>query len=76
MAVQTTTAPTRGTNRYTPPVPLRYAGPTMFKKILIGLAAAAIFGSIASSGYSFGKYLARKGNPPVGQEAPGTMPRQ
>lgn len=32
----------------------------MFKKILIGLLAVAIFGGIAVSGYEFGQYLAER----------------
>lgn len=32
----------------------------MFKKILLGLLAAAIACSLAHSGYAFGKYLADK----------------
>lgn len=32
----------------------------MFKKILIGMFAVAIIGSIATSGYQFGKYLAKQ----------------
>lgn len=33
---------------------------TMFKKCVIGLLAVAIFGSIAYSGYEFGKYMAER----------------
>jgi hypothetical protein len=32
----------------------------MFKKILIGMLAIVILGSIATSGYEFGKYLAKQ----------------
>ena len=32
----------------------------MFKKILIGMLAAAVFGGIAVSGYEFGQYLAER----------------
>lgn len=49
----------------------------MFKKILIGIAAVAIFGSIAGAGYSFGKYIAQNWKASAAQQrAPDLLPRR
>ena len=41
----------------------------MFRKILFGLLAVAIFGGIAVAGYEFGAYLADRGDSVDGEES-------
>lgn len=41
----------------------------MIKRIFLGLLAVAIAGSLAHSGYTFGKYLANLDKPGISQRA-------